>query len=285
MKHWRYLVPNALTAMSILFALIAVMHSVAGHTLTAAWFALYCVLTDKLDGFAARALKASSEFGVQLDSFADFASFGIAPAVLFYSYLANRAGFGFGEGLPRLALQATTALYVVAVATRLARFNVSAPTTGTKLYFGVPTTVVGGTLMSAFVAMLKYADPALVGVGPFNDPRLLGGAVTPVEFFRLFPVWLIIGSWLMHSNIKVPKLGLTTNLGANIIILINIAGVYGFGAARWLPEYLAAIGIIYIIMSVIYGHVSEAAREAVRPPLLAGAGRTQHEADDDELDL
>jgi CDP-diacylglycerol--serine O-phosphatidyltransferase len=288
MKQWRYLVPNALTGMSILFALLSVMNAVAGDTLNAAWFALYCVLTDKLDGFAARALRATSEFGVQLDSFADFASFGVAPAVLFYSYLSRVPEFGFGHGLARVALQATVAIYVIAVATRLARFNVSAPASGTRIYFGVPTTVVGGMLMSAFAAMLKYADPQLTGVAAPHDPRLLGAGTTPIELFQLFPVWLLLGSWLMHSPIKVPKLSLTHNLYANIFILLNIAGVYGFGVMRWLPEYLAAIGISYVLMSVVYGHVSAAAREARRPPLLASAaGRlpTPQVGDDDDDDL
>src|SRR5215510_4386090 len=120
MKWWRYFVPNAITATSLTFAMLSVMSSIAGHTVAAAWFALYCVLTDKLDGFAARLLGGSSAFGVQFDSFADFASFGVAPATLFYSYLAQASALGFAQPGPlRITLQIATVVYVLAVAFRL----------------------------------------------------------------------------------------------------------------------------------------------------------------------
>src|SRR5438094_85515 len=109
MKLWRYLVPNAITATSLTFAILSVINSIDGNTVPAAWFALYCVLTDKLDGFAARLLGGSSAFGVQFDSFADFASFGVAPAALFYSFLAAAPPLGFATpGALRIALQVAT---------------------------------------------------------------------------------------------------------------------------------------------------------------------------------
>src|SRR5437762_840772 len=76
--------PNAITAASVVFALVAIQHAIAGAHRSAVWWVLLCVLSDKLDGSVARALRASSTFGGQLDSFADFLSFGVAPATIFY---------------------------------------------------------------------------------------------------------------------------------------------------------------------------------------------------------
>ena len=269
MKLWRYLIPNAITATSLTFAVLSVMNSIEGHTLAAAWFALYCVLTDKLDGFAARLVKGSSEFGVQFDSFADFASFGVAPAVLFYSYLSRNPALGFAEpGKLHIALQFATVFYILCVGFRLARFNVSAPASGTKLYFGLPTTLTGGTILSLFVTFLKYGDPTWTGLAlGFGGPRVLGHLVVPVEAWHLWPVLMFVAGLGMVSALRVPKLGLTPNKIANVIILLNIAGVYGFGVVQWLPEYLAFIGLGYVLMSVVYGYVVESAREAERPPL------------------
>src|SRR5262249_30238761 len=117
---WRYVVPNLVTATSLSFAILSILSSLEGHVLRAAWFGLYCVLTDKADGFAARLLGGSSEFGVQFDSLADFLSFGIAPAILFYSFLAREPQLGFTEGPWRVALQGATIGYILFAAFRLA---------------------------------------------------------------------------------------------------------------------------------------------------------------------
>jgi CDP-diacylglycerol--serine O-phosphatidyltransferase len=271
MKLWRFAAPNLVTATSLAFAVISVMNSLAGNYVNAAWFGLWCVLTDKVDGFVARLVKGSSEFGVQFDSFADFASFGIAPAALFYGYLSRNPALGLAEGVPRLVLQAATLIYVLCVAFRLARFNVAASVSGTKLYFGVPTTLMGGTLMALFVTFLKYGDPHATGFAAdvFAGPRLLGQTLIPTQVWLAWPVMMVAGGLLMVGKLRVPKLGLTPNRAANVAILANIAGVYGFGAARFLPEYLAGVGFAYMVMSLIYGQVKQSAREAERPPLFA----------------
>ena len=79
MGRARYYLPNAVTVVGIAFAAIAVQCAVEGRYRTAAWWAMYCLLTDNIDGAIARRLRASSAFGAQLDSFADFFSFGATP--------------------------------------------------------------------------------------------------------------------------------------------------------------------------------------------------------------
>src|SRR5579859_4659851 len=95
---WRYLPPNAATLTSVVIATLAIERAVAGRPVAAAWLAILCMGTDKLDGLLASTLRASSEFGVQLDSLADLVAFGVAPAAIFYSYYHARPELGWGAG-------------------------------------------------------------------------------------------------------------------------------------------------------------------------------------------
>src|SRR5262249_56924431 len=83
-RFLRYLAPNLVTFASLTFGMSSIVASFEHRFVDAAWFVMFSVLTDKLDGFVARLVKGTSEFGVQLDSFADFLNFGIAPATPCY---------------------------------------------------------------------------------------------------------------------------------------------------------------------------------------------------------
>ena len=86
MSALRYLVPNAFTALSLVFGLPRLWLAVRS-TDAVGWFILWGVLLDKLDGAAARLLKASSEFGVQLTP-SLISSSSAAPAALVYYRLS-----------------------------------------------------------------------------------------------------------------------------------------------------------------------------------------------------
>ncbi len=116
-------------------------------------------LLDGLDGRIARLTGATSEFGVELDSIADVISFGIAPAVLAYTW-----GYGNLAGYEQLAW-GISFFFLICGALRLARFNVLAraprfetPGTSPKLdkrYFvGLPIPAAAG-----LVAALVYFKP------------------------------------------------------------------------------------------------------------------------------
>ena len=96
--------------------------------------------------------KATSKFGVEFDSFADFVSFGLAPAALIYFRLLHSRQW---EGWYRTALMVTAGLYVVALAVRLARFNVTT-SAGETMFVGVPGTLVGAVVGSAYLTWAKY---------------------------------------------------------------------------------------------------------------------------------
>ncbi|VAW04707.1 CDP-diacylglycerol--serine O-phosphatidyltransferase [hydrothermal vent metagenome] len=110
----RSLVPNAITVLAICAGMSAMRFAILGQWEGAVFAVLIAGVLDGLDGRMARLLKGSSKFGAELDSLSDIVSFGVAPAVIMYSWtLRDVKGIGW-----LLALIFTTSM-----ALRLARFN------------------------------------------------------------------------------------------------------------------------------------------------------------------
>ena len=226
--HPKYFVPNGFTALSMLFGLASIGVAAAGNFELAAWMILWGVLLDKLDGTTARLFNASSEFGMQYDSFADFVVFGIAPASLCYFSLVDTPTFQ--AGAERAILIMAVGIYVVCTSARLARFNISEPPGGDRIFYGIPTTLCGAFVGSAFLTWQKYDLP---------DTML-----------RSFPAILLICGILMVSNIRLPKLKPRKNKLINLFQGINIIGVYTFAAMRLFPEYLLVLVFFYVAIGV-----------------------------------
>lgn len=229
MIHPKYLVPNACTAASMLFGLGSVAASVAGEYTLAAWMVLWGVLLDKLDGTFARLLRATSGFGVQFDSFADFVVFGIAPSALVFLRLSELPVW---QGGYRLLLMACCGLYVVGVAARLARFNISEPPLGDRLFYGIPTTLCG-----AIIAAL-YLTGESQGLGD--------------RWLAPFPFYLLVAAVLMVSNVRLPKLKPRRSKLLNAFQFGNVAAAYVLAPLRLAPEYLLALALIYLVVGVTW---------------------------------
>ena len=80
-------IPNFITSLNLVSGAIAIIFAIDGHLVWAAIFICVAALFDFLDGFAARALKAYSEIGKELDSLADVVSFGVAPGAILFTLL------------------------------------------------------------------------------------------------------------------------------------------------------------------------------------------------------
>ncbi len=149
------------------------------------------LICDILDGFVARRLGSHSPLGADLDSLADVVSFGVAPAVL-----------GFTLGLRGLWDVLILIYFVVCGISRLARFNVTAPSladrTGkVKYYEGtpIPTSIV----IVAFLGIAYWLDciDTHILFGTFCIGRL---ALHPFAI-----VYAISGSAMISSTIRIPK--------------------------------------------------------------------------------
>jgi CDP-diacylglycerol--serine O-phosphatidyltransferase len=145
-KRLRVLIPNAITVGSILTGYIAILEAFYGEYLIAAALILAASVLDMLDGRVARAMKVTSDFGVEFDSLADMVNYGVAPAVLFYFLFFDMWGI-FGALLSFLP--------VCCAGIRLARFNTTSdPDIPTKYYIGLPTTIAA-VVMAGFVFFIN----------------------------------------------------------------------------------------------------------------------------------
>ncbi len=157
-------VPNMITVGAILAGYLSILVAFHGDFLASALLILVACLLDMLDGRIARAMKITSEFGIEFDSLADMVNFGLAPSLLFYQMY-------FREwGLPGMIL---SFLPVCCAGIRLARFNCAAdPDIPTTYYVGLPTTVAAA-VMAGFILFItnlptaNYAPQAAVGLTVF----------------------------------------------------------------------------------------------------------------------
>ena len=132
----RMLVPNFFTLLSLCAGLTAIRMSIEGRFELALAFVVAAGLLDAVDGRAARWLQAQSRFGAELDSLADFVNFGVAPALIIYTWcfkdLTTLKGLGW----------ITALVFAAAMGLRLARFNsmldVEKPKWKNNYFTGVP---------------------------------------------------------------------------------------------------------------------------------------------------
>jgi CDP-diacylglycerol--serine O-phosphatidyltransferase len=156
-----YLLPSLLTVANMVCGFYAVMSTLKGELSdldNAAKAIGFAIVFDSFDGFVARATGTSSEFGKQFDSLADMVSFGIAPAVLAFTWgvhgilasdlvdIRRVHEIGWWVGLA----------FAVCCAWRLARFNIQgmAPGGGSRYFVGLPCPAAAG-LIAACVHALK----------------------------------------------------------------------------------------------------------------------------------
>jgi CDP-diacylglycerol--serine O-phosphatidyltransferase len=147
-----FLIPSLFTVANLLCGYYAVVASLLGgrdnfdHAAKAIGLA---ILFDSLDGRLARLLGATTEFGVQFDSLADVVSFGIAPAILSYSWgirgLPGDGTLAYHE-LGQLGWVCCL-VFLICCAWRLARFNVQGMAPGgSKFFVGMPTPAAAGVI-------------------------------------------------------------------------------------------------------------------------------------------
>ncbi|MBP6824901.1 MAG: CDP-diacylglycerol--serine O-phosphatidyltransferase [Acidobacteria bacterium] len=179
-KKGIYIIPSAFTIGNILCGFYAVINSAKAYQLLnepgqlaqathlfdyAARAIGIAFLLDGLDGRIARMTKATSDFGVELDSIADVLTFGIAPAVMAYTW-----GYGSTPGIERIAW-GVSFFFLICGALRLARFNVmaraprfsesgSSPKLDKKYFVGLPIPAAA-TMLAAVIHFAPRPLPTL----------------------------------------------------------------------------------------------------------------------------
>jgi CDP-diacylglycerol--serine O-phosphatidyltransferase len=149
MKKGVYILPNLFTTGNLFCGFWAIVSVFQEKYYYAAIAILLATVFDILDGKVARLSGSTSKFGVQYDSLADLISFGIAPALLAYSWALRPYGrFGWLAAF----------LFVVCGALRLARFNIMSAAGDTKYFKGLPIPAAASVIALTILLYLRLVE-------------------------------------------------------------------------------------------------------------------------------
>lgn len=224
--HLVYIIPNLFTAASAFVGVLSIIASSRGEFEKAVYLILLSLIFDGLDGRVARLTKTTSKFGAEFDSLADLVAFGMAPAMLFY--------FDIGMHYAKVG-SLLTSLYVLFGALRLARFNVTSPSSEPSVFIGVPIPTAAVFISIWILFFEKYH-------------------ILKDRFSFVLLVFIAIVSVLMVSNIRYPsfkKINLPkTDIKRVLIILIILFSfIY-----LYLIESLTFLFTAYILYGLARGY-------------------------------
>lgn len=253
-SKFRYIFPNAFTSLNFMLGVFAICWATGSFDSftspgtdtirMSAYFILLCVLFDKLDGFAARLVNASSEFGAQFDSLADLIAFGVAPAFcILYAY----KGFAPEWFQSHFALLIVVfSIYVLCAAMRLAKYNALDSDTYHHHFSGVPSTFAGA--INAITIVF------------FKSRGLFDGADSAALFLPV--AILFVTGILMVSPVFLPKLQPRKNKIFNtfqaILIVITYISAFFFvtDTIPFLYEYLLLLVGGYLTIGLAVGLIN-----------------------------
>jgi CDP-diacylglycerol--serine O-phosphatidyltransferase len=134
-----YLLPNLFTTAGLFAGFYAIVAAMKGFFDSAAIAIFIAMIADSLDGRVARLTNTQSAFGGEYDSLADMTSFGVAPALVIYSWsLASLGKLGWLVAF----------VYTAAGALRLARFNTQIGIADKRYFQGLPIPAAAGLVAS-----------------------------------------------------------------------------------------------------------------------------------------
>lgn len=149
-----YLLPNLFTTAGLFSGFYAVVAALKGHFEIAAISIFIAMILDSADGRIARLTNTTSAFGAEYDSLADMVSFGIAPALVVYSWSLTYLGKpGWVAAF----------IFTAAVALRLARFNTQTEYADKRFFQGLPCPAGAGVIAS--VVWLAYQLEVIMTLG------------------------------------------------------------------------------------------------------------------------
>ena len=210
-KKARMLLPNMLTLIGVCIGLSSIKFALDEKFELSIGAIIFAALIDGLDGRIARLIKGTSKVGKELDSLTDVISFGVAPSFVMYFWLLNNLGkFGW-----LLCL-----IYVVCVALRLARFNVSSndePSWKDNFFEGVPSPAGGILVLMPLIFSLSGFDFFIIS---YN-------ILVPVFFISVS--FLLISKFPTYSlkKIIIPR-SMTVFLLFGIVLFFGLLLIYPF---------------------------------------------------------
>jgi CDP-diacylglycerol--serine O-phosphatidyltransferase len=262
LRRGMYLLPSLFTTANMAFGYYAISQAMQGsaaepwHFDFAARAIGFAIIFDMFDGRIARMTQTSSDFGRELDSLADVITFGVAPAVLAWLW-----GFRMLPSMPDADLRVrlvqlgaiATFLFMIAGASRLARFNIqenpqpSNPGVPGKKYFvGMPIPAAAGVV----AAIVHFARGEPLAIGWWSVVWL--GLLISCAF-------LMVSTWRFYSFKDVNLRG--RHPFRNVVFIgALIAGIWYFS-----HPVLFFIALTYMLSGVL-ARVPYVLRRRTTPP-------------------
>ena len=253
------MIPNMITLTALSFGMTSIKFAIAEKWEMAAGAILVAAVMDAFDGAAARLLKAQSKLGAELDSFSDFLSFGVAPALLIYLWtLENFGRWGWSACL----------IFPIAVALRLARFNIATDDCDpenplSKYFIGVPSPL--GAMLCLLPLFISFQ----------HDAHDTGTFLTAPVFVA---GWLVVVAALMVSNI--PTLS-SKQIRIPVRMKVPALGAFGLMVAAVINATWPALTILCVLylLAMPFGVRHYKRRQAM---LERGIVETADDSDDGE---
>ncbi len=219
----RILVPSFFTLLALCAGLTSIRMGIEERYDLALGLIVFAALLDGIDGRIARLLKASSRFGAELDSLADFVNFGVAPALLIFNW-----GLGSLKSLGWICVM----IFALASALRLARFNVAIeddqqPKWRKEFFMGMPTPA------AAIIVLLPVYLESLGFGGIRSSPLLLNVVL----------VYTLLVAFMMVSTIPT---------FSGKLLGERIAREYV------MPTFMLAIGFVSLLVTYPFGTLTGA---------------------------
>ncbi len=216
-----YLLPNLFTTAALFAGFYSVIAAMRGNFESAA-IAIFCAgVFDGLDGRIARLTNTSSKFGAEYDSLSDMVSFGVAPALVVFSWALGDLGkFGWSAAF----------VYVACAALRLARFNTRVDTADKNYFTGLASpaaaVIIASTVWVCYdLGWVGDALPAQLSVAVALLTALVG--------------FLMIANFPYYSFKSVDFRG-------RVPFVVMILVVLGFGLVTLDPP------LIFLLTFVVY---------------------------------
>lgn len=272
------MIPNLLTLGNLACGLVAIVllldHPAydAPNYVAIGWLMVGAMVFDFADGFVARALKATSPLGKELDSLSDLVSFGVLPGLMVYFILKYQMQIEMELSTPtvegwhtsivptwRVLLPFTGLLIPLFSAYRLAKFNID--TRQSYGFLGLPTPANTLFFLSIFLIFMQDIS---------NDPMFFRKAYdrfsslqhysleteSNIPFHWLYQTYVLIGLSLLFSILLITEIPLLAmkfkdytwkgNWPRYVLILISVTLL----AILWFRA-IPLIIVLYFILSFI----------------------------------
>lgn len=225
-----YLLPNLFTTGALFAGFFAIVQAMNGHYESAAVAIFVAMVLDGLDGRVARLTNTQSAFGAEYDSLSDMVSFGVAPALVMYSFAL--------QGMGKLGWIAAF-VYCAGAALRLARFNTMLAVQDKHWFLGLPSpsaaaltasfvwVMVDNHVTGQEVRWLAWGVTLFAGLSMISNFRFYSGK--DINLKRSVPFIVIVLVALSFSLVSIDP---------PIVLFLLFLGYSLSGYALWVQRRL-----------------------------------------------